>query len=493
MDLVTILKPHLLSHPLSIERRLRRSTLVAVCSVLLIAFLVLDYIVVHWITSEFDRAKLAKARALVTLTKQYGDHVKLDFADEFMPEFEAPVSPEYFQIWRENGDILERSRSLGTNELQRVALSEPGHEFFDHILPNGRAGRAIEVVFLAQIEDKENRSIHNLPRQQQMAIVVARERESLNRTLWLVQFSLLMAVLVMTALIAWAVKYAVNIGLRPLHEIGQRMRNLDVGQLHDRFDIDSQPRELQPLIEQFNALLGRLEFSFQREQGFSSDVAHELRTPITELRSLAEVATRWPDDHQALTNFFRDALGASTQMQHIINNLLALARSENGDSHFDCQEVVLLSLIDAAWLRVRAEAKKKSISFVRQGAPVHCVYTGMNELALILHNIFSNAVAYSRPHSEIVASTTVDGSDATFRLCNTPENLVHEDLGRMFDRLWRKEPFLDSEHHTGLGLSLVKAYARILNLEVEANLDDNGVFCLSIHGLKFSPAEMLRR
>ena len=489
MVLVTTLKFHLPTHPPSIERRLRRTTLIAVCGVLLIAFLVLDYIVVHWIASEFDRAQTAKASALVTLTKQHGDRVELDFADEFMPEFESPVNPEYFQIWLENGDTLERSRSLQPIDLPRPARTTFGQAFFDLTLPDGRAGRAVEIVFLAQIEDKENRTILDMPRQQRLAIVVARERESLDRSLWLVQFSLSMTVLVMIVLIAGLVKYVVNVGLKPLHEIGLRMRTLDAGQLHDRLEMDTQPRELRPLIEQFNGLLGRLESSFQRERGFSANVAHELRTPVAELHSLAEVATRWPDDHQALTNFFHDVLGASTQMQHIINNLLALARCEKGNFDLDYQPIELSALIDSAWLRVRKEAQLKSIRFVRQGVPTLQVHTSVNELELILNNIFSNAVAYSPPRSEVLASIIVDGDAVTFSTCNVAENLTQDDLNKMFDRLWRKDPFRGDEYHAGLGLPLVKAYARALNLNVVADLESDGRFCLSIHGLKSPPKE----
>lgn len=489
MGLVTTLKFRLPTHPPSIERRLRRTTLVAVCGVLLIAFLVLNYVVVHWIASEFDRAQLAKASALVTLTKQHGDRVELHFADEFMPEFEAPLNPEYFQVWLENGDTLERSRSLRPNDLPRPALTRPRHAFFDITLPDGRAGRAVEIVFLAQIEDKENRTILNMPRQQQLAMVVARERVSLNRSLWLVQFSLLTAVLVMAALIAWAVKHAVSIGLKPLHEIGLRMRKLDADQLHNRLEVGTQPHELQPLIAQFNGLLERLELSFQREQRFSADVAHELRTPVAELYNLAEVATRWPEDRQASTAFFHDVLGASKQMQRIINNLLALARCEKGNFNLDYQPVELSALIDSAWLRVHKEAQEKSIRFVRQGEPTLQVYTSVNELELILNNIFSNAVAYSSPHSDILVSIVANGGSATLSTCNIAENLTHEDLNKMFDRLWRKDPFRNGEHHAGLGLPLVKAYAHALNLNVVAALDNDGRFCLSINSLKSPPEE----
>lgn len=439
---------------------------------------------VHWITSEFDRAQLSKARALVTLTKQYGERIELDFADEFMPEFEAPLNPEYFQVWLENGDTLERSRSLRRQELPQPVGRSLRHAFFDLPLPDGRSGRAVEIVFQAQLEDKEGRAPDKLPRQQQLALVVARERESLNRSLWLVQFSLLAAVFMMMGFIAWGVKHAVDAGLKPLRDIGLRLQKLDAHRLHERLEADQQPQELRPLIEQFNALLQRLELSFQREQRFSADVAHELRTPVAELHSLAEVATRWPADQQALANFFQHVLGASKQMQYIVNNLLALARCEKGNLDIDYQAVDLAALVDSAWARVHQAAQDKSIYFVNQAESEPWVYTGVQELELILNNIFTNAVAYSRANSPIQASIIVDHERVVFSLCNIVENLAHEDLDKMFDRMWRKDPFPNSGQHAGLGLSLVKAYVQALNLEVRVALDQSDRFCLSIHGLQ---------
>lgn len=467
----------------SIEQRLRWLIISGVGTVLLTASLILQYVVEKRLVGEYDRALTAKARALATLTKQFGTEVEFDFADEFMPEFEAPWNPEYFQLWYENGSVLERSRSLKSGNLPRSGRTEPGQWISNLALPDGREGRAVEIVFHAQIEDKEGRAPHTLPPQQKIILVVARERESLMRTLLLVRLSLAASIAVMIIIVAWVVRSAVRRGLRPLHEVGAQLRRLDAGRLNSRLAFAAPPRELIPLIEQFNDLLDRLQKSFQREQRFSSDVAHELRTPVAELRSLAEIATRWPEDSRLVENFFRDVFDISLEMQRIITHLLELTRCEDGETRPEFQKANLPALIDESWLRVERKAREKRLVFTKSNLECHCL-TGIRQLELILSNLFSNAVAYSAPGTEIrVLMKRLDG-DWSLTISNIAQDLTPGDLDVMFDRLWRKDPSRTAEGHAGLGLSLVEAHARMLGLTLNVDLDETGRFSITLCGLR---------
>ena len=89
--------------------------------------------------------------------------------------------------------------------------------------------------------------------------------------------------------------------------LGQQVRVLGVTSLGRRVDVQAPPEEIAVVVAQVNALLDRLEEGFTRERRLSSDIAHELKTPIAELRSLCEVGARWPDDRAAVQEFFRDA------------------------------------------------------------------------------------------------------------------------------------------------------------------------------------------
>jgi len=289
----------------SIENDLKRSILFSVSGLLILTFLIWDYAIVTKIRHEYDNALLAKARAMVTLTEQENNAVELEFADEFMPEFDRKINPEYFQIWYEDGRILERSNALENNDLAQSSSSSLGEVFFDINLPDGRSGRAIEIIFVPQIDDdeddtkKENNFIDK-PAQQNMIVrlVVAKEKETLNSLIFYINLSMIASILILLVTIAWVIKRSVKNGLEPLYSVGEQLKTLDANHLNHRLSVNDPPAELNPVIEQFNLLLDRVESSFEREQRFSSDVAHELRTPITELRTLSEVATRWPDDRK---------------------------------------------------------------------------------------------------------------------------------------------------------------------------------------------------
>lgn len=472
----------------SIEKRLRLLIMGGVGTVLLAACLLLQYMVEKRLTGEYDRALAAKAEALVTLTKQFGSEVELDFADEFMPEFSAPENPEYFQLWLGDASVLERSRSLRRADLPRGGGGQSGRWYSNLMLPDGRKGRSVEITFLAQIEDKEGMPPHTLPQQQKVTLVVARERESLAASLRNLRLSLLLAIAVMTGLITVTVRSAVGVGLKPLRELGAQLQSLDAGRLDSRLDIKAPPRELVSLIEQFNELLERLQKSFQREQRFSADVAHELRTPVAELRNLSEIAVRWPEDRRLLEKFFQDVLDISLKMQGVIHNLLALARCEQGKTGTDFRETDMAELIGAAWLRVAQEARQRRITFQKSDLECRCL-TGVQEMELILNNLFSNAVAHGMPGTEIRASIKRSEADASLTLDNIVANLSRSDLDLMFDRLWRKDPARAGERHAGLGLSLVRAYAGMLDLTVTVDLDDAGRFSITLSGLRLNRDE----
>jgi signal transduction histidine kinase len=469
----------------SIEKRLQRLLLLGIGGLLIVAYLLLQYVVVRQLSNQYDQALVSKANALVTLTKQYAqrNEIELEFAGEFMPEFEMVENPEYFQIWFIDGRLLERSDTLNDRDLPHLSSWSKGHRFFNLVLPDGRQGRAIEIVFLSQIEDKEIVPKNQLPDQHRMRLVVAKERVNLDRLLSLIHFSLLVAIFLMLAIVMWIVKRTVKKGLQPIHRVQLQLKSMDADRLASRLSVENTPCELIPLIEQFNSLFARVEASFQREQRFSADVAHELRTPVSELRNLSEVATRWPEDRQLVEKFFQDVLSISVSIQQTINNLLALSRCENGHVELDYQHINLRDLLNASWLRVQAEAQLRGLAFILEGELNYGCHTSINELELILNNLFSNAVAYSQVERNIKATIHVNKGIGHLTLTNETEQLELSDIPLMFDRMWRKDKARTDSRHAGLGLSLVKTYADMLQLNITANLKGN-CFSITISGFR---------
>ncbi|MEZ5935593.1 MAG: histidine kinase dimerization/phospho-acceptor domain-containing protein [Alphaproteobacteria bacterium] len=260
------------------------------------------------------------------------------------------------------------------------------------------------------------------------------------------------------------------------------MAVLDDRSLDSRLTLDQPAEELEGLVDQFNALLSRLQTAFSREKQFTADVAHELRTPLAELRNLAEVGRRWPDDQKLVRAFFGDVIEATAQMERIVVNLLALANGETCDIGKSKETFDLVGMLEEVWASRREGAMKKCLTFDYTGPERLCIDSACDLWFLILSNLFDNAVFYGLDDSEIACTIDCEEQRLILRLTNAQHDLVQQDLAHLFDRFWRKDPARAGGQHAGLGLTLVKAYADQLGLKVEARLAEPDIFEISLRG-----------
>lgn len=463
----------------SIRRRLIVPLLVGSSLLILTAGLLLSGWISRRLLAELDHALLAKAQALVTLTGQEAGEVEIDFADEHMPEFSVPVEPEYFELWLADGTVLERSESLGSQDLSRFPRPAKEPRFRDVRLPDGRPGRLVEIDFVPQFEEDGSPWAEKLldptaplpaPHLRAAVLVTARSRRELNTLIRsLYGISIGVAALLASAL-SLLVHVSVRRGLQPLDEIGRQVETLDAERLDHRVRMEPGTLELAPVVDRLNALLARLQVSFERERRFSSDIAHELRTPIAELRSLAQVGARWPEDQESVRSYFQDVDAIARQMEGIVANLLSLARCDSGLERLETAEVELRGLVEETWSRFAPEAEKKGLVFALAEGPPVTVVSDRGKLGLILSNLFSNAVAYSPAGSTV--SCSVDESEIT--VANPAPLLEPGDVPHLFERFWRKDAARTGSLHAGLGLPLARAFAELLGLDLTAEIDSEG-------------------
>ena len=457
----------------SIRRRLTLSLLVGSGLLVLALGLIASTVVARRLRHEFDQSLLAKARALVTLTLQHRGEVEIDFADEFMPEFEAPSQPEYFELWLADGTLIERSRSLGSRDLPRFAeLSNPA-VYRDLRLPDGRPGRLVEIAFVPQVEDDETETALDPaapPGQLRSAVLaVARGRERLDALIRSLYAATIGMALLLMASIALLVHFAVRRGLAPLEEIGRQVQALNAERLDSRVVVQPPVQELSPVVEQLNALLARLQASFERERRFSSDVAHELRTPVAELRNLAEVGERWPEDHEAVRGFFQDARAIARQMESIVSTLLSLARCEGGLERTEASELTVPDLLAEVWATLEPTAAARGLR-LELDAPAATIVCDREKLRLIVANLLSNAVTYSPSGSTVACAAHVNGGTLEITVANPAPHLTAADLPHLFERFWRKDAARTNGGHAGLGLALARSFATLLGFDLTSRL-----------------------
>ncbi len=431
------------------------------------------------LVGQFDDALLTKAKALHSVLRRTpSGTVEFDFSDDTMPEFHRAKAPEYFEVWRESGEVMERSRSLHGLDLKIVHDSLANRaQFTDLILNNGTHGRCVQLNVHStrddqpegEQDDKREAQSKNQPTKhgdESFLIIFARERSSLDQTLakmaWSMGGTAVFFALGVGVLFPWLVSRS----LRSLNEIATMATRIDARSLTQRFPVSTMPSELQPICLRLNDSLERLQRAFERESRFSADVAHELRTPIAELRLLAEVALKFPPDAQAAGKSFADTLNIAMQMQAIVNSLLEFLKSDTKLEDQAFESVELVVVIDEAWRTVEDHACRKKIRMQKLGLSLPSLSTNPSILRRIVCNLIENAVEYSPVGSSIESTCSEDSSYIHWELSNPAPNLSTEDVDSLALPFWRKDAARTGGEHLGLGLSIVNSYVRQINAEI---------------------------
>jgi two-component system sensor histidine kinase QseC len=429
----------------------------------------------YWLTAEFDNALSATARSLAMVTHWKKGKVRIEFEDEMMPEFEGRSGAAYFELRLASGQIVERSPSLRGADLPARSGDAAKPTFWNLSLPNGNDGRAVCIRFSPEEDDEESRAA--VP---SATLVIARDRTALDRSLALLRALLISAGLVSLGGAYVIVNRAVARGLLPLEEVAARSAQIDASTLSARFPVEGMPAELRPICERLNDLLSRLEKAFERERRFTGDVAHELRTPVAELRSLAEVALRWPDANPEVGGYFRDALDIAKQMEAIVVSLLAIARCEEGRQPIRRESLDLGTLVEETWRRFAPLAKRKNLAVTIEIPPDTTVHTDRDLLRISLENLFSNAAEYSPDGGSLRIAASRNAGGVRLITANTAKELRPEDLPHLFERFWRKDSARTESNHAGLGLSITREATRALGLELSAAMPSQEVLEFSM-------------
>jgi signal transduction histidine kinase len=466
----------------SIQRRLILTVGVAYCLLWSVGGLAVYLVVRAGYFAEFDRVLKANAQTLAAMTDQRDGQVESDYSKDLLPGFAHGRHPDYFQLWLPNGSTQKRSPSLAGNDLPHRAGTINAPRFWNMSLPDGRPGRAVGIRFVPQLDDEAPVGANVL--KDDVTLVVARPRGNLDERLHELGSALLLVGGSMIAATVLIVVIAVRGGLRPLRDLAEQAETIDATSLQRRFATDKTPAELLPIAERLNQLLARLEESFARERRFSSDVAHELRTPIAELRAATEVALKWPEDAETTRNTMQELLAIALQMESIVAGLLALARCEAGQLPIHSQPVSLAPLLREIWQPLSDKADARQVVFSAGVPEDACWLTDAVLLRAILANLLSNAVQYC-PNS---GSIHVSVEQGRLSISNTTDDLKLDDLPHLFERFWRKDPARSSNLHSGLGLPLARVYTAALGMELGAELTENKRVAFVLSGAQVNPA-----
>ena len=251
-------------------------------------------------------------------------------------------------------------------------------------------------------------------------------------------------------------------GLRPVQIVTDTARRIDTANLGERIDPDGLPAELLVLADTFNHMLDRLEASFTRLARFSADIAHELRTPVNNLRGGVEVAlgkARTPDE-------YRDVLASNLEecgrLARLIESLLFLARAENPQTQVVKDRLDVGAELATVCEFYEAAAGEKGVTLtVTVAGGVHA---DLNRTLFqrAVGNLVENAVAHTPAGGVVTLTATATDTSATVGVTDTGGGIPAAHLPHVFDRFYRADPSRSSSGgNVGLGLAIVKSIVEL--------------------------------
>ena len=362
-------------------------------------------------------------------------------------EYERKIA---FQIWSINGQLILANHIAIPQQFDSLAsgygsLQTEGVSWRSFTLNDRDNGMIVRVAQRADVRDELTQEIamHNI-----------------------------VPGLLITPLILLICGFAIRRGLNPLTDISTQLKNRDYNTLSPLSSSDT-PQELQQLVSELNQLFLRVSESYQREKRFTSDAAHELRTPLSIAKVHLQNVQQVSKD-ETVQAYVEKALKGIERLIHLVSQLLTLSRLESVETRLN-DALLLNSLLNDIQSELSELPENKSITVNKRYTEKVNLHGSETELRILLRNLFDNAFRYADKNSDIDVSLNPHEL-RIFNQC-APGNLITGSTESLFERF--KRGTQTQAEGSGLGLAICQQicerYGYQLTLTVLQEGDTQGI------------------
>jgi heavy metal sensor kinase len=250
--------------------------------------------------------------------------------------------------------------------------------------------------------------------------------------------------------------------LRPVTDIAGQARRISAENLDLTIPVRNPKDEIGRLAATINDMLTRLHESFAQVRQFSADASHELRTPLTIMRGEIELALRNPKAPEVYRAVLESALEEIMRMTAIIDNLLVLAKADQGTYHADFSEVDLTALVRELFEDSEVLAERKEIRVALRGMDHITIVGDRLRLRQLILNLIDNAIKYTPRGGSVTLALGRDNGSARIDVIDTGIGIPPDEQAKIFDRFYRVDKARSREQGgSGLGLSIAKWIAEL--------------------------------
>lgn len=425
----------------------------------------------HEVQEMFDAELAQSARVLLSILLTRTRHEDFNSIQHFLDQGVGLSDKEYhnaqswlgleehdyerkvaFQLWNREQGLLLHSPSVGNEPLSQTSLEQRQIGYYDEVRPDGR-WRIFSLLdeqgdYLIQVGERYD------IREELIGEIIIR-----------ILAPSVLSLPILTLLI-W---FSVGKAMKPLYRLRDAISQRDPDNL-EYVSLGGVPDEVIPLVKELNQLFGALEKALENERRFTDDAAHELRTPLSALKTQVQVALRATSAEQQKESL-NYVLSGVDRMSHLINQMLTLARLDSSYNH-KAGEVDISQLVHSVerQLSDRIESKNLHVEYIPDDDTR--IYTEATGLEILLRNIIENAINHSPQSSKVSIEVSRDGTDMTITVSDSGPGIDPADRERVFERYYRKPG--QQQTGSGLGLSIARRCADLLGARLELKNVDKG-------------------
>jgi len=265
----------------------------------------------------------------------------------------------------------------------------------------------------------------------------------------------------------------------PVKKIVRTAKRITAENLSQRIEPIDGKDEIGELAETFNDMISRLEMSFKQTKQFSSDVSHELKTPLTAIRGEIEVTLRKEREIEGYKNILKSLLEETGKLETIVENLLFLSRMDSQGIKFSFRKFALDESLLEVFEKIEKIAEGKGVHLILKKIQEVNIEGESNQVERAITNLIGNAIKYTPEGGRIEMSLEEERDSAKFTIKDTGMGIPEDALPYIFDRFYRVDKARSRETGgSGLGLAIVKwiVEAHKGKIEVKSKVGEGTIF-----------------
>ncbi|HWY88943.1 MAG TPA: HAMP domain-containing sensor histidine kinase [Gemmataceae bacterium] len=456
------------------------------------------------------------------LHKIHPSEIVIEDADAIIPDADQNHAQEYFQTYSANGRVQQRSEKMGTLVLTldkdirknpepfvehfETVEPEPGWKLrvvtlkgymrprfgslpfpdrppFRAKNPNAKGPKSPDgepssrppagmfpgrnfpppIVYVQYGSDTSVLDQKLMELRDERDAQLAQQEEETRAALLAMRLRLLWICLATFAGIVAGGLVLVRVGLAPLARLSEAVSQVSEKDFRLKVDTQDLPRELQPIAARLTGTLEQLQHAFSREKQAAADISHELRTPLAAMMTTLEVSLRKVRTVPEYREMLEDIRASGTQMAHLVERLLALARLDAGADRLRTQEIDARDVARQCTNLIRPLAEARGLALRLHAPEPVPLKVDPDKLREILNNLLHNAVEYNRPEGAIDLNVARVNGHVRLAVHDTGIGIAPELRAKIFERFFRADPSRHADTpHAGLGLAIVRSYVELM-------------------------------